>query len=425
MLIKILPHFLSDFWFDHINWYQSLFLGYRFDSFLRILIRISDFSWLFDRNLIAIMITTRNDTELKEFMTDLIRSSVEGLNYVVEANSRALLEVQNNINGILLQQQYLTEDVRKLKGDGNGSRGGQLQYSRLAKVDFPKFSGDDVKGWIYRCQQFFKVDEISDDKKVHLASIHLFDKALVWHQQFLKLHGDDVAWEVYEAAILQRFGLAYEDPMAELKNLKQDGTVQAYQEQFELLPSKVDIAETHAISMFVGGLQPEIEMTVRMFKPKSLADAFSLAKLQESTLVAYKKRYTPVLNTHKSVSTPFVAKTSSYAPKTTLALPPISPTSSSFGKQPLAIAAVPRRQLSQKQIDEKRAKNQCFYCTEKYTPGHRCDGQMYSLEIIAGEGPDHGEGNSSSTEETVSSGDAFDVDRPHISLNALTGTNAY
>ncbi|GJS23051.1 hypothetical protein Tco_0451683 [Tanacetum coccineum] len=50
-----------------------------------------------------------------------------------------------------------------------------------------EFGGDDVKGWIYKCEQFFKVDNVPDEQKVPLISIHLFDIALMWHRQFMRL----------------------------------------------------------------------------------------------------------------------------------------------------------------------------------------------------------------------------------------------
>ena len=35
-----------------------------------------------------------------------------------------------------------------------------------------------------------------------------------------------------------------------------------------------------------------------------------------------------------------------------------------------------------------RAKNLCFYCDKKYLSGHKCEGQMFTLEI---KGMDEGE----------------------------------
>nr|GEV35407.1 putative mitochondrial protein [Tanacetum cinerariifolium] len=57
----------------------------------------------------------------------------------------------------------------------------------MTKIKFPKFKGDDVKGWVYKCKQFFKIDGIKEDRKVELASMHLYDQALVWGNRPFKL----------------------------------------------------------------------------------------------------------------------------------------------------------------------------------------------------------------------------------------------
>ena len=52
-------------------------------------------------------------------------------------------------------------------------------------------------------------------------------------------------------AIKSRFGsLAYEDPMAELKKLKQTGSLKEYLRAFELLLDKAQLSEGQAISCF-------------------------------------------------------------------------------------------------------------------------------------------------------------------------------
>nr|GEU89025.1 gypsy/Ty3 retroelement polyprotein [Tanacetum cinerariifolium] len=68
----------------------------------------------------------------------------------------------------------------------------------MTKIDFAKFHGDDVKGLVYICKQFFKIDGVSKEMKVELASMHVYDKALVWHQQFIKKYGDNVPWDMYK-----------------------------------------------------------------------------------------------------------------------------------------------------------------------------------------------------------------------------------
>lgn len=70
-----------------------------------------------------------------------------------------------------------------------------------------------------------------------------------------------------------------------------------YQDDVDVLLSKVDLTEQQSISFYIGGLQPEVEMVVRMFNPKTLADTYSLATLQEATLNAAKRKLRPLLPT--------------------------------------------------------------------------------------------------------------------------------
>ncbi|GKC29646.1 retrotransposon-related protein [Tanacetum coccineum] len=170
----------------------------------------------------------------------------------------------------------------------------------MSQLEFPNFYEDDVKGWMFRIKQFFTLDGVQDGDRIKMVSIYLFDQALTWHLQFIKTQREIVAWDVYEAAILKRIGAVNEDPMAELKNLKYETTMKEYHSQSEKLINQVDITESQAISMFIGGLPASIELNVRMFRPRSLIDAFSLAGLQEVTLAALKQRNAPLLPTPKT-----------------------------------------------------------------------------------------------------------------------------
>nr|GEU44746.1 putative mitochondrial protein [Tanacetum cinerariifolium] len=160
----------------------------------------------------------------------------------------------------------------------------------MAMLEFPKFFGEDVKGWVFRCEQFFLLEQTSDADKVTLISIYLYDKALLWHSQFMRIHETNVGWEVYKKEILERFGNVYEDPMSELKNLKYETTAREYEDAFDSLLSRVEINKDHAVSLFMRGIPTEIEMGVRMFKPKTLADAYCLTNLKEATLNVVKKK---------------------------------------------------------------------------------------------------------------------------------------
>ncbi|KAG8380503.1 hypothetical protein BUALT_Bualt06G0022400 [Buddleja alternifolia] len=144
--------------------------------------------------------------------------------------------------------------VHRDQGMGNSS------YQILTKcstVEFPKFLGDDLRGWVYRCEQFFEVDATPSESKVKLAAVHLEGKALQWHQMLMKsrLIRNLPNWEEYVRALNERFGtFVYEDPMAELVNLKQTGTIQEYLDKFDELMNCVDLSEQYAISCFLGEL---------------------------------------------------------------------------------------------------------------------------------------------------------------------------
>nr|GEY94117.1 reverse transcriptase [Tanacetum cinerariifolium] len=166
-----------------------------------------------------------------------------------------------------------------------------------------------------------------DGDRIKMVSIHLFDQALTWHLQFIKTYKEAIAWDVYEAVILQRFWAINEDPMAELKNL----------------------------NMFICGLPASIELKVRMFKPRSFTDAFSLVGLQEATIEAPKQRNAPILTTPKTASGWNSNRSVTYPSKSTttpLALPALN--NQTVTKYPADSMSTLRKMLSQQEFVEKR-----------------------------------------------------------------------
>ncbi|GJZ55414.1 reverse transcriptase [Tanacetum coccineum] len=165
-------------------------------------------------------------------------------------------------------------------------------YGRLTKVEFPKFDGEEVLSWLYRVNNYFEMDHIvENEQKIRLVSMHLFGKALNWHKHFMSKFGEVMTWDVYQTHVKKRFESVFEDPVVELKNLKQTTTVQGYQDFFEELLNKVDINEPYSVSLFIGGLKEEIAYSVGMFKPTSLSEVFSLSELQEASNSVTRSRH--------------------------------------------------------------------------------------------------------------------------------------
>ncbi|KAL5769701.1 hypothetical protein ACOSP7_013855 [Xanthoceras sorbifolium] len=162
------------------------------------------------------------------------------------------------------------------------------------KLLFPKFSGKDPHGWIYKSEQYFEFKGVPPQQQVQLASFHLEDHALQWHRWYSKYRGPPT-WNEFTKAVLQRFGPTdYEDPSEALTRLKQITSVEVYQTEFEKLSQQVnDLPENYLIACFVAGLRDEIRLDVKVKKPRTLSDAIGVARLIEERNQLQKKAHTP------------------------------------------------------------------------------------------------------------------------------------
>ena len=61
--------------------------------------------------------------------------------------------------------------------------------------------------------------------------------------------------------------------------LRQTSNVSNYYDQFEYWLGRIDITKEYAVSFYLNGLKPVIQQQVRMFMPKTLNQAYILAKL--------------------------------------------------------------------------------------------------------------------------------------------------
>nr|GEZ78347.1 hypothetical protein [Tanacetum cinerariifolium] len=73
------------------------------------------------------------------------------------------------------------------------------------------------------------------------------------------------------------------------------------------------------------------------------------------------------------------------------------------------------RHLTSKELEYKRAKGECFWCTEKFVPGHKCPrNQVYVIEM-----------EDDDDEETEEIGAETEEKEHQISIHALTGLPSY
>ncbi|RVW14863.1 Transposon Tf2-11 polyprotein [Vitis vinifera] len=107
--------------------------------------------------------------------------------------------------------------------------------SKIAKLEFPRFFGDDPTEWLNRVDQFFEFQEIDADQK------------------------GSISWEAFEDEVRARFGPPDSEDFDEaLSRVRQTGTLRDYQREFERLGNRVHgWTQKALVGTFMGGLKPE------------------------------------------------------------------------------------------------------------------------------------------------------------------------
>ena len=158
-----------------------------------------------------------------------------------------------------------------------------------------------------------------------------------------------------------------------LKSLKQIRSVKEYQESFEELLNRVDLPEQYAVSCFIRGLKEEIQLAKRMFVPRVLQHAVGLPKIEEARILNALKQgkfsgpsqgntsYAP----NAGSSSNYPRQNSSY--NASLLLKP-----GERGARNMEGQKRSSKFMSTTEMDEKRDKGLCYWCDERYTPGHQC-----------------------------------------------------
>jgi excinuclease UvrABC ATPase subunit len=179
---------------------------------------------------------------------------------------------------------------------------------------------------------------------------------------------------------------------SQLINLKKKGLVTEHIENFQRLNIKVtDIPDEHLIDVFIGTLKDNIQHEVRLWEPKSLENAFRVARNVESKNMAMATRRTNP-NIYRENNAP-----SSKTPQPT--------------------------RLTPQQLEEIKAKGLCFNCDSKYSKGHKCgEKKLFYIdcEEEEEEKEEEKEEEEPSQDENVEAISSEEL-TPTISCNALAG----
>ncbi|KAH9650339.1 hypothetical protein KPL70_026342 [Citrus sinensis] len=207
---------------------------------------------------------------------------------------------------------------RPNREDKDGRR--QQFQSKVAKLDFPRYAGNDTTEWFNRINQFFEYQESTEDQKELWA----------------------------------RFGPTdCEDFDEALSRVEQTDSLREYQKEFERLGNRVHgWSQKALVGTFMGGLKPEIAEDIQMFRPRTLKEVISLARMKDDQITRQRRLFQPPSNR---------------------AQPTLPPTQAS--------PTMPVKRLPWDEMQRRRAQGLCFTCNERFTAGHKCQGpQLLLLE---------------------------------------------
>ena len=160
-----------------------------------------------------------------------------------------------------------------------------------------------------------------------------------------------------------------------------------------------------------------MEMMVRMFNPKTLQEAYSLVKLQEAVkqdLGGANQGGGRLSYSKAMINTRGFQEAKSGGPMAMGVQEVVNKGLPTYVKKPL--------NLTSKQIEEKRQKNQYFWCEKKFTLGYRCKNrQLYMITVQ----DDETEGEGLSREEYKDDPKIQLEKNPQLSIHALEGSYNY
>jgi hypothetical protein len=178
-----------------------------------------------------------------------------------------------------------------------------------------------------------------------MVSYHLEDGAHMWYIQIQSDEGT-LSWRRLKEPLNLRYGPLLR--FAPLVACRRTGTVAEYQDRFQaLLPRAGPLEESQRVQLFTRGLQPSLNIDVRIQNPQSLTVAMSLARQFE-----LREQYAAPI---------------SRTPPRPLSVPPgpraVAPATISVEGRQI-------KQLTQAEQEERHRKGLCYNCDEKYTRGH-------------------------------------------------------
>ncbi|VFQ92875.1 unnamed protein product [Cuscuta campestris] len=255
-------------------------------------------------------------------------------------------------------------------------------------------------------------------ERIYQAVMLIDHPVLEWSHYYL-VNNCGATWEDFLSAVHQRFDPSYyENYVGLLSKLTQTGSVVDYQSSFEALLKKVvGVPEATLIAMYVSGLKKRIQREVNLRGPTTLPVMFALAcelsachQVSAAFLATMPRR---AWSSRTSPGLPSLPSSSGHLPT-----PPTAPRLSPGSVRPPDKAANPSLAIVCLSATDKAQRNKkglCWYCDEKWIPGHNCKHRFLVLM-----GPDDDKDDSVSLEPTPRDGEAALITTDISSVHSLS-----
>lgn len=314
-------------------------------------------------------------------------------------------------------------------GSGGGPGGGGTNW-RYRKLDMPLFDGSDPDGWVLRVERYFNFYKMNEGEMLDAAAVAMEGDALRWFQ-WENNRRPIRRWADLKLFVIRQFrslsgGSLYEQWLSTV----QTSTVLEHRRKFIETAAPLErVSEDMLLGHFVNGLKEEVRAEVRLMNPVSLEHAMELAvRVEEKQRVAsYKKTG---LGSIKTGGYSVYSKGSLVVSPYSLGMPTSPPLSRSWGaRSPESQASVRTaastvttahsggdiKRLTEKELQDKRAKGLCYRCDAKWAIGHRCKKKELSVMLIEEE---EGETDCEDTEAPPSPTEEITTE---VSLNSVIG----
>lgn len=320
--------------------------------------------------------------------------------------------------------------------DGGGSRSRSRVRAEVTpppppyggrKMEVPVFNGGDAYGWLVRVERYFRLNAIREGEKVDAIILAMEGRALNWYQWWEE-QTSDMSWAEFKRAVLRRFqpGLV-QNPLGPLLSIRQTGTVMQYREQFELLIAPLQRDERVMLnSIFINGLQEEIQAELRLHETRSLADLMDKALLIEEKIWASQRGkgvsrekgdWGSKGGAWRNRGGASGSEGGSFRPNT---VRPTAVQSDTGGSKTESVAGEKKsglgKKLSQEELSDLSRKGLCFKCGEKWGKEHVCKFKHFQLVLCEGDVDEQSETEAEKEDEV-----AFEVKTLQLSLKSKEG----